>query len=523
MAKVFRLPLKLSGSLTHHPLIVICAIFIGPYMVAFNSRLFGLGLADLKGVFGLGFDEGAWLSTFATAPQMLMAPAVGWLAATFGVRRIIVSPALVYALVSALIPISQSFLALTALHVIHGLLLGVFVPATLMMIFRNLPTKWWIAAIAIYTFRNAFTTNSGAALLDIYVQHLGWQFLYWQDVLIAPLLACLVILGVPHEKVNHELLRRADWGGMILFGAGMALIYIAVDQGNRLDWFENGFVMAAFFGGVFLLAAFAINEMVVDNPWAHINAVGARNVTLMLSIALFYMMSSLSNTTLVPNFLVNVAGLRPEQIGVTLIAWVCIPLVIVTPLTVWAMHRIDGRIVLLVGLSCLAIASLLGTGLTSDWNGDNFRTICVLLAAGQALSFQAIVVVVISHGDPKMAIATGAYIQVVRLLGVEMAQALMTTFLRKSEQIHSFLTGLNVERGSEAASGAIASLTHKLSSSGEALAHGRATQIVAQSIQRQAVTLSYIDAFWLAFFCAVGALTILAFVSKAPAGPMTPK
>ncbi|MDE1157333.1 MAG: MFS transporter [Neorhizobium sp.] len=521
MAEILRLPLRFVGRQTHHPILAVAAVLVGPYMVSFHSRLFGLGLTDLKAAFGLSFDEGAWLNTFANAPQLFVAPAVGWLVATFGIRRVLVPAALLYALTSALIPTTTGFAALVALHVVNGLLLGIFVPATLMIILRNLPMKWWITGIALYAFRTAFTANAGTALVDIYVQHVGWQFLYWQDVFLAPLLALLAWLGAPSEKVNRDMLERADWGGMLLFGAGLTMLFVAIDQGNRLDWFENGLVTTTFIGGITLMLAFFINEMLVEAPWAHVRAISARNVMLVLSVALFYMMASASNTALVPNYLSAVAHLRPEQIGTVLLQWVCIPLVLLTPIGVWAMHRTDGRLILAIGLFCFGLASYLGTGLTPEWNGDSFRTILVLQAAGHILTFLPIVVLAVANGNPKNAIATGAYIQVLRLLAVQVAQSLVTTYIRKGEQTQSYLLGINVERGSQTSTTTLSALSHKVAGAGEALAQSRATSLLSQQVQNQATVLAYIDAFWLTLLCAVGGLIILAFVSKAPKGPLT--
>ncbi len=520
MAGILRLPFTGTGRTTHHPILAVCAVLLGPFMVGFHSRLFGTGLVDLRGAFGLGVDEASWLSTFATAPQIVLAPAVAWMAAVFGIRRVMVGPALLYGLVSLLIPFARDFELLAILHVVHGTLLGVFVPATLMIIFRNLPMKWWISAIAIYAFRGAFTANSGMALVDFYVQHLGWQFMYWQDVVLAPILALLAFYGAPKEPVNSDLLARADWGGMLFLGFGLALPFVAVDQGNRLDWFSNGLVVSSLVGGAVLVAAFFINEFLVEHPWASVGAIGARNVVLLLSVALLYLMSGLSNTSLVPNYLTTVVGLRPEQVGQTLLYWTCVPLVIMTPITVWALHRMDGRFLILVGLCCFAGAALIGTRLTSDWSGDDFRTMAVLQGAGHILTFLPIIVLTVANGDPTKAIAVAAYIQVIRLLGTQTAQALMTTHLRKGEQLHSYLTGLNVERGSEASVSALAALAHKVAGAGAALSQSRATAVLSQQVQKQANVLSYIDAFWLTFFCAIGGLVILAFVTRAPKGPM---
>lgn len=512
-----------TGRRSHHPIFAVFAVLLGPFIVGFHSRMFGIGLVDLRGAFGLSVDESSWINTLSTAPQILLAPCVAWLAATYGVRRVTVVPALMYAGVSLLIPFERSLNVLAMLHIIHGTLLGIFVPATLMIVFRNLPPKWWISAIAVYAFRSAFTLNSGTALLDFYVQHIGWEFLYWQDVLLAPLMAMFAILGAPHERVNQDLVCRADWGGMLLLGCGMAMLFVGIDQGNRLDWLESSFVTSCLAGGGVLLIAFLINEARVENPWAHVSAVGARNVVLLLSIACLYLFTSQSNGALIPNYLTNVVALRPEQIGATLVVWCCMPLIIMTPVTVWALHRIDGRWVLMIGLCCFALAALLGTQLTSQWSGDDFRTIAVLQGAGHILTFLPIIIMTVASGDPKQASALAAYIQVVRLLGSEVANTLMTTFLRKREQLHSFLTGLNVERGSEATTSALATLTHKFQAFGQAAAQLRGLSSLTQRVQAQANVLSYIDGFWLTFYAALLGLVLLVFVTRPAHGPLTPK
>jgi DHA2 family multidrug resistance protein len=522
MAKnLLRLPFNSLGRPTHHPIFAVCAVLLGPFIVGFHSRLFGVGLPDLRGAFGLSVDESAWLNTLSTAPQILLAPGVAWLAAVFGVRRVLIGPALLYAAVSLAIPFARDFSLLAALHLIHGCLLGVFIPATLMIIFRNLPIRWWVTAIGIYAFRSAFTTNSGTSLLDFYVQDLGWQYVYWQDVALAPCLALLAYLGAPAEPINKTLLSRSDWGGMLLLGSGLAMIFVAIDQGNRLDWVQNGLVTSFLVGGVAVLIAFFINEIVAKHPWASASVLWSKNVALLLVVVLLYLLTSLSNTTLVPNFLSTVALLRPEQTGALLLEWCCIPLLICTPLAVWALHRIDGRYIVLIGLTCFATAALLGTGLTSEWNEQSFRTIAVLQGAGHILSFLPLIVMVVANGDPKQATALAAYIQVIRLLGNETAQALMTTFLRKREQVHSFYVGLNVEKGTGVVTTLLNSYTKKFTPMGEASAQSRGVAILNQHIQTQANVLSFIDGFWLTFVAAILGLIILVFATRAPDGPLT--
>ena len=97
------------------------------------------------------------------------------------------------------------------------------------------------------------------------------------------------------------------------------MIYAGLDQGNRLDWLGSGTVMALLLGGAALFVAFLINETLVRQPWAHVNVLFSRNIGLSLVVILLYTLTSLSNSSLVPNFLSVVGLMRPEQTGVLLL------------------------------------------------------------------------------------------------------------------------------------------------------------------------------------------------------------
>src|ERR1700709_2662357 len=168
------------GGVAPQPLFAAAAVLLGAFLANFDSRLTTVGLPDLRGAFSLGFDEGAWLSTSAIGSQIFIAPAVAWLATAFGLRRVLGVPSLAHAIVSLVIPFVRDYDTLIVLSVIHGLLLGPFVPATLMIIFRNLPIGWWLPAIALYSIRVGFALDSGSSLVGLYVDHLGWQWVYWQ-------------------------------------------------------------------------------------------------------------------------------------------------------------------------------------------------------------------------------------------------------------------------------------------------------------------------------------------------------
>jgi DHA2 family multidrug resistance protein len=510
------------GGIAPQPLFAVAAVLLGSFLANFDSRLTSVGLPDLRGAFSLSFDEGAWLSTAAIGSQIFIAPAVAWLATVFGLRRILGIPSLVYALISLVIPFVRDYNALLALSIAHGMLLGTFVPATLMIIFRNLPIRWWLPAIAIYSIRVGFSLDTSTSLVGFYVDHWGWQWLYWQDVIVAPLMGLMVYLGTPREQVNLPLLRDADWGGMLLLGTGVSMIYAGLDQGNRLDWLESGTVMALLLGGGLLCIAFLVNEMIVRQPWAHINVLFSHNIGLSLVVILLYTLTSLSNSSLVPNFLGVVGQLRPEQTGTLLLVYGALPMFVMVPVSIFLLRHVDPRFVLIVGLSAFATANLLGTQLTHDWALGDFVPIVILQSIGQAFTLLPIIILALSNLDPTRATAFAAYIQVMRLGGAEIGVALMGTWLRVREQIHSNFIGQHLENGSADVVRILKQLSDSFASHGAAIAPARALGSLSALVARESNVLAYIDGFWLTFWIAIIALGFVVFITRAPPGPFTP-
>lgn len=509
-----------SGINASRPVLIVAALLLASFVVGFDTRVFAVGLPDLRGAYSLSADEASWLNTIANSPQILVSSAIAWLVTVFGIRRIMIPSALAYAVVSWAIPQVPGGTALLVLHAVRGLLLGVFIPATLMVVFRNLATRYWLIGIALYALRVPLSQSLGFVLVGIYGDYLGWQWLYWQDVILAPLIALLLIVAAPKEKIDIGLLEHADWGGMMLLGTAMMLIYIGLDQGNRLDWFQSGTISALIAGGCVLAVGFFLNESLVRHPWAHASVILSRNIGLGYAVIICFSLCSAGGAIAVPGFLQTVGGLRPIAISSLYFTSAVIPVLLFTIAAIILQRRFDSRIGIIIGLLLMAAGTLFGVRVTADWSPDNFQPTVLLYTAGQAFAFFSTVVYLIANSDPKRATAVSAYIQVIRLGSVELATSLMTTWLRQREQFHSAILSQKVSAGSPELHMWMERLRTVFGKS----SHGTldALLLTASQIRTQAYTLAYSDMFMLSFVAAVAGLALVAFMGKMPFGPLHP-
>jgi DHA2 family multidrug resistance protein len=205
-----------------------------------------------------------------------------------------------------------------------------------------------------------------------------------------------------------------------------------------------------------------------------------------------------------------------------LLAYGALPMFVLVPVSIFLLRHFDPRFVLVIGLSAFAAASLLGTQLTHEWALGDFVVIALLQSIGQAFSLLPLILITLSNADPTRATAFAAYIQVARLGGAEIGVALMGTWLRVREQIHSNYLGQHLADGSENVVQILKQLSDSFASHGAGLAPARAVSSLSSLVARESNVLAYIDGFWLTFWLAIAALGIVTLMTRAPPGPFTP-
>ena len=75
--------------LSHSPLLGILGVLLGAAIVTITGRLLTLGLADLRGNVGIGYDEGTWISSAFNVALMFIGPFSVYLGGLLGPRRVL--------------------------------------------------------------------------------------------------------------------------------------------------------------------------------------------------------------------------------------------------------------------------------------------------------------------------------------------------------------------------------------------------------------------------------------------------
>ena len=500
----------------------LTAVLLGTFLSTLNGRLSTFGLNDIRGAFHAGVDEGAWITTAQTTAQMLVMPVALWLGAVHGTRRALIWSALAFAAISLVKPMAPNLATLLALQFAGGLASGFFIPLTIGFVLKTLPPRLWSYGVALYALHLELSLNISASVEGFYVDHLSWRWIFWQSVPIAVAMAACLYFGAQSEPPNTN--RRApDVYGLAMGGLAPALIYAALDQGNRLDWLNSGLIWGLLVAGAISLAAFILHEIRTENPIVDLSVLLRPPFLSVAALIGILRLTILSTAYLIPTFLGGVRGFRSLEMGQTL-AWIAAPQLLVCAVAGLTLRRLDARLPAAVGFICIAGACLfVAHGLTAVWGSEQFWPALMLQAVGQSFALTGIVFYGVQHITPAYALTLGGFAQLARLMGGEIGQAFVVTFVRIRSQIADNLIGLHVQAGDAAVEQRLrlyGAASARLGDTSAALPRG--ALLLGGAVRRAATTQAVIDAFIvMAAFAALGLLLLMAQKAPPPhpAGP----
>ncbi|MEY0145760.1 MFS transporter [Providencia vermicola] len=497
----------LQNSKETNPLFVVISVFIGAILSMLFVRMFSLSLADIRGIFGVDVQEGSWINVSLNAAQLISMTLTPWFMVVLGAEKILMSTSIVLLVSFLSFPLlgvdGRSLIEFVSIHFVIGFCLGVYLPMTISLALRNLQQNVWLIVMAAYSLRVSLGMDAGVGISGSFIEIFGWQWMYW----VCACFACLIFIfawkGMPLVGINHDFLAQTDWGGMALKSVSLVLLYIGVVQGEMFGWYDSGLIVSCLLGSVILFTIFIVRSFLFNQTFAHPGWLANRNLLLCFIVSCLYGFLMLANSLFIPSFLTTISGLKPYQIGeVTNIAFIAY--LLFSPIAIWLARRVDSRLLMVIGVTIIGGASVLGMQVDYQWRVDEFVPLMIMQSFGECLVLIGLIASFVVNIKPQDALNLGAYISIARVLMPAISGALMNTYLRVAFDGHFETKRAFIQTGEQ-----------KLSSADT-------FSVVLSLISRESSVGSFIDGFAMTLLIAIMVLFLLIFLKPAPENSIVP-
>lgn len=489
-----------SSAFGRRILLGILGVFLAALCAGLNSRVTEIAQADIRGVLGVGIDEGSWITGAYQAAEICSIMFSAWLIVTISLRRFAIIVSLGFAIVAMLLPFSPNLPFFITLRIAQGLFGGALPPLLLTAALRFLPPAQRLQGLGAYALTATCGPNLAVYLASLWSDVVGWQLLFWQVVPLMLGATALMAYGLPKDAPCHERFHQLDRIGFVTGCGGMAMLVLALQQGRRLDWFNSPIICILLLSALCLLIVFVINEWFHKLPLFKLQMLKRTNLVHGLISLGGAMFINTSGSALPSAYFTQVLGMRPAEFA-PLALTIALPQLLIAPLIAMLCSQrwVDSRWVLACGLILIASASLMSTALTVEWARVNFYLPQIMQAFGQPMVVIAILMGSTSVVQPSEGPFASAMFNTVRSFSNVAAVAWVDTFIDYREKFHS---NVIIDQ--------IGNRTGLLDLN--SINSAQSLMELTRQIKRQALVLGISDAYWIVIIIVFMLLGLLLYL-----------
>ncbi len=485
-----------SPPLTARTLIGFFAMAFGMFMAILDIQIVSASLAEIQAGLSASADEITWVQTSYLIAEVVMIPLSGYLSRLLSTRILFVISASSFTVMSLLCATATSIEQMIFYRALQGFLGGAMIPTVVAGSYMMFG-QGRAAGISVVVGLVATLAPTVGPTLGGYLTHAAsWHWLFLINVPIGIIITSIVWSLVDLDKPNWKLLQGIDLLGLGLMALFLGATEFVLEEGSRKNWFEDEMIRS--FSTVAVLAgvAFFIRVLSAKNPIVNLNVFRDRNFSLGTAYGFILGIGLYGIVYLMPAFLGRVRGYNSLQIGEMLFITGIFQF-ISAPIAGILSRRFDTRLVLLGGLTMMALSSYMLSGVTSDWSFNEFLLPQILRGAGLMFCMVPANVLAMSgqEGDT-LKDASGLY-NLMRNLGGALGLAVLNTELTDRLAFHYERLSENLSAGRAVAEDALAGLTQRFSDMMPGDAQMSALRTISGLVRQQAATMAFADCFLL--------------------------
>ena len=485
---------------SHHPQVnpwlVAVAVMFATFMEVLDTTVVNVSLPHIAGSLSATIDESTWVLTSYLVANAIVLPMTGWLARTFGRKRLLMSSVTGFTIASLLCGLAPNLPLLVQFRLIQGATGGAMQPLSQAVLLEAFPPHERGKAMGFWGLGIVVAPILGPVLGGWLTDTYSWRWVFYINLPVGIVSLIMTKLYVFDPAYLRQETTKIDYWGIGLLALWVGSLQIVLDLGQERDWFSSPFITGLVLAAAFGLVAFIVREWLAPEPVVDLRVFKDRTYStgvLLMTTLGFVLYGSL---VLLPIMLQTLLGYPSLQAGIAM-APRGMGSMLGMPVIGLLIGKIDSRTMVAAGLVMGAV--------TLIWLGQ------LNLSAGywdvfwpqffQGLGLSAIFVPLTTISmdripRERMGNATSLF-NLMRNLGGSVGIAVTGSMLARKQQAYINVFGSNVDAYSPAAQGAFDSARNMFIARGADIttATQRAYASLFATVQQQAAMVAFVSIF----------------------------
>ena len=500
-----------------NPWLIAVSVMFATFMEVLDTTVVNVSLPHIAGSLSASIDEATWALTSYLVANAIILPMTGWLASTFGRKRLLMLSVVGFTASSFLCGLAPTLGMLIVFRILQGATGGALQPLSQAVLLEAFTPQDRGKAMGFWALGIVVAPILGPVLGGWLTDNYSWRWVFYINIpvgIASIVMTKLYIFDPAYLRIES---RKIDYWGIGMLAVGIGTLQIVLDKGQEEDWFASNVITALAIVSAVTLIALVAHLLTTEEPVVDLRVFKARSYAVgvfLMTVVGFVLYGSM---VLLPIMLQTLLGYPPLQAGIAM-APRGIGSFFMMPVTGLMTGRFDPRKLLTVGL--------ITGGMTLIWlsrlslQAGYWDIFWPQLIQGVGMSLLFVPLTTVSM-DPipreKMGNATSLF-NLMRNIGGSIGIATTGTMLARHSQTTAVTLGENVTAYDPASRTMLAQLQAAFMAAGADVttATSRAYAALSGMVHREATMVSFVGLFQLMgvmFF----ALVPLVLLMKRPA------
>jgi DHA2 family multidrug resistance protein len=416
-----------------NPWIVAIAVMFGTFMEVLDTTVVNVSLPHIAATMSATIDEATWVLTSYLVANAIILPMTGWLAATFGRKRLLMMSVTGFTISSFLCGIAPNLGSLIAFRILQGATGGALQPLSQAILLESFQPHERGKAMGFWGLGIVVAPIIGPVVGGWLTEAYSWRWVFYINLPVGIASIVMTQLFIFDPPYLRRVAEKVDYWGIGMLVVGIGALQFVLDKGQEADWFASRSILILSIVSAVTLLVLLYHEWTTEHPIIDLRVFKERSYAtgvFLMTMLGFVLYGSL---VLLPVMLQTLLGYPALQAGIAMAPRGMGSLVMM-PIVGMLTSKVDVRKLLAIGFSV--------AGLTLIWLGQlnlqaGYWDIFwpqLLQGTGMALTFVPLTTVSMQAIPPeRMGNATSLF-NLMRNIGGSVGIALTGTMLTRQRQ-----------------------------------------------------------------------------------------
>ncbi|MDE2184453.1 MAG: DHA2 family efflux MFS transporter permease subunit [Alphaproteobacteria bacterium] len=414
----------------------MCAM-AGVLMQALDTTIANVALPNMMGDMSASRDQITWvLTSYIVAAAVMTAP-VGWVAARFGKKNILLISMIGFTVASMLCGAAENLDQMVVFRLLQGVFGAALAPLSQSVMLDLYPVEKRGQAMAIFGIGIMLGPILGPTLGGYLTDSYSWRWVFYVNAPVG--IAATVGLWLCFKDSIRNTALRFDFFGFGLMAMGVGALQLMLDRGTDKDWFSSTEIVVECTVAALGFYLFVVHLLTTKSTFIQRDIFGDRNFVSSQFLMFVVGAVLLASTALMPPYLQSLSGHTVTETGMLLgprgLGTIGAMLIVGR-----AANFVDPRAMMTVGTACMSWSLWEMAHWTPSIGDAELLFVTIVQGFGLGLVFSPLQLVAFATLPGRLRTDGTAMMNLVRNIGSAIGISVTTTLLSDSVQaIHAQL------------------------------------------------------------------------------------